>query len=454
MISLTHTQIAQYLKDYSRLTAYMIEPENQMIKPFTIFKRKIYNINNTDKLNEKDYYTRMMRIAYLYTKMKMFSIAEDYTLKQKNNFINNDDLDLSFLNGKITGNTGSISNKKLLQMLRDGFNHSSSDNEIYKVARNAKRVEFTFDLANPITVNLSLGDISSLTSAISDAAQTFQFFSFEEPDATNLVEYLDKLKIKKHCFPKKVPKTDISSVIEFQNQDKYDDAISLVKTFNQAIEKDITLTDKQKENILNILNELVKGNVISIDEVKKYYRDIIIILLNKELPIPVLKLNNYLLDSYFQAELLKDGEFPYAMMYHVFLKALEDSIDSPIAQYKDHFDKFKQLVLKTYYSNECEKLAYSYLLFIEYVLVNFKPDDDVINIGGTNVEYNKLRNSIVHGRWHVDKENIMFYDAFPNAENELEYNWSAKLNLAALYNYCNNILNEKLVDEKPKVYTK
>ena len=52
MISLTHTQIAQYLKDYSRLTAYMIEPKNQMIKPFTIFKRKIYNINNTDKLNE------------------------------------------------------------------------------------------------------------------------------------------------------------------------------------------------------------------------------------------------------------------------------------------------------------------------------------------------------------------------------------------------------------------
>ena len=49
MISLTHTQIAQYLKDYCRLTAYMIEPENQMIKPFTIFKRKIYNINNTDK---------------------------------------------------------------------------------------------------------------------------------------------------------------------------------------------------------------------------------------------------------------------------------------------------------------------------------------------------------------------------------------------------------------------
>ena len=48
----------------------------------------------------------------------------------------------------------------------------------------------------------------------------------------------------------------------------------------------------------------------------------------------------------------------------------------------------------------------------------------------------------------------MFYDAFPNAENELDYNWSAKLNLGALYKYCNNILNEKLVDEKPKVYTK
>ena len=142
MVSLSQTQIALYLNEYQSLVSYMLTfPEES---PYKLFKLYIYDSSNTEELECDKYYQRMLNIAYIFTKMKLFSIAEDYTLKNKNNFINNDDLDLSFLDSKITGDRSAISNKKLLQMLRDGFNHSSSDNQLYKISW--KIVQKTFAL--------------------------------------------------------------------------------------------------------------------------------------------------------------------------------------------------------------------------------------------------------------------------------------------------------------------
>ena len=91
MDSLTQTQIAKYLRDYNSLIYYMTDNEYEDVSAFEVFEYEVYDEENEDSLDAKSYYKRMLDIAYIYTKMRMFSFAEDYTLKRGNNFINNDD---------------------------------------------------------------------------------------------------------------------------------------------------------------------------------------------------------------------------------------------------------------------------------------------------------------------------------------------------------------------------
>ena len=440
-ISMEQIDIALYLYDYSVLMFLMLKNDER--KPFELFKEYIINSGRKiDKLDE--YYTRMLRVVYIFMKMKSFSIAEDYTLKQKNNFVNNDDLDLSFMDSKINGNRNALSKKKLLQRIRDGFNHSAEGNELYKISVNGKYIEFSFREPSPIQIKLSIDDISSLTNAIGDVAQTFQHFSFDQPNGSTLKEYIENLKITRHYFLKKVNPSIIESVLQYEAEEKYSEIDSVVSTINHATEKEITLTEEQVESILTNIDDLINTGIMSLDEFKENLKDIIIVLLGKELPIPIFKLDNYLLDSYFVRMLLPLKDFSYQQMLGIFIQGLKGTDPNPVNKFKDVFNVHRQMVFKTYFTSVMEKYAYAYLLFIEYVISNFKPEEDEILISDQVVEYNKLRNSLVHGRWHLEKDKIVFYDALPNVENELDFNWSKKINLFELYKYSAQVLEGKL----------
>ena len=80
MDSLTQTQIARYLRDYNSLIYYMTDDEYEDVSAFEVFECEVYDEENEDSLDAKSYYKRMLDIAYIYTKMRMFSFAEDYTL--------------------------------------------------------------------------------------------------------------------------------------------------------------------------------------------------------------------------------------------------------------------------------------------------------------------------------------------------------------------------------------
>ena len=79
MVSIPQTKIALYLHDYAKLTSLMLNyPDSQ---PFTLFQNYLLRSNRLEDATE-EYYQRMLNTAYIFTKMKIFSIAEDYTLKQ------------------------------------------------------------------------------------------------------------------------------------------------------------------------------------------------------------------------------------------------------------------------------------------------------------------------------------------------------------------------------------
>lgn len=451
MVSLSQKEVALYLYDYCSLMYLMLENPDE--KPFSLFKK--YLIDTNRKIdNLDDYYKRIFRIVYIFMKMKSFSIAEDYTMKQKNNFVNNDDLDLSFLDSKITGNRNDLSNKKLLQKLRDGFNHSTEGNELYKISRNGKYIEFSFKEPSPIQIKIPIDDIASLTTAIGDVAQTLQHFSFDQPACSTIKEYIENLKITRHYFLKKVEMSKINDIVQYEAEEKYNEIDSVIKTINNVTEKDITLTEEQVESILTNIEGLINSNIMTLDEFRENLKDVIVVLLNKELPLPILKLDNYLLDSYFVRLLLPLKEFSYNQMLLIFLKGLKGTDPNPVNEYKDTFNVHRQMFFKSYFTSFDEKLAYTYLLFIEYIISNFKPEKEEITIDDQVIEYNKLRNSLVHGRWHLEKDKIVFYDALPNVCNEIDYNWSKKIDLYELYKYCAQVLESKLDLGKSKKLTK
>ena len=451
MISIQQKDVALYLYDYSILMFMMLENPDE--KPFLLFKKYLRETNRKiDNLDE--YYNRMFRVVYIFIKMKTFSIAEDYTMKQKNNFINNDDLDLSFMDSKIAGNRNALSNKKLLQKLRDGFNHSTEGNELYKISVNGKYIEFSFNDPSPIKIKLSIDDIASLTTAIGEASRTLQHFSFDQPTGSTIKEYIENLKITRHYFLKKVEPSKIDDIVQYEAEEKYEDIDNVIKTISNVTEKEFSLTDEQIESILTNIEGLINSNIMTLDEFKENLKDVIVVLLNKELPLPILKLDNYLLDSYFVRLLLPLKEFSYNDMLLIFTEGLKKLEPNPVNQYKDIFNIHRQIVFKSYFTSVIEKRAYAYLLFVEYIILNFKPEEVEIIIDGHVIEYNKLRNSLVHGRWHLEKDKIAFYDALPNVENEMDYNWSKKIDLFELYKYSAQILESKLDLGKSKKLTK
>lgn len=448
MVSIPQTQIALYLHDYAKLTSLMLNyPDSQ---PFTLFQNYLLRSNRLEDATE-EYYQRMLNTAYIFTKMKIFSIAEDYTLKQGNNFISEENLDLSFLDSKITGNKKALSKKQLLQKLRDGFHHTKEGNELYKISPTCKQIEFLFKKPTPIKVKLSLEDISTLTSVIGTAAQTFQFFSYNQPvENPTLKEYLENLKLSRHYFTKKVDPTTINTIFKLQEENNHEEATNIVNSIKNHTEKEIPLSQTQVNNILNNIENLVNSNAISIEVLKENITAVMSILIGKELPIPALKLDYYLFDSFIIAQLLPAKKITYNQMIYLITEGLKQTEANEINKYKDLFDNYRQLIFKSYFPNANEKSIYPTLLFSEYIISNFPPEDELIKIGNRTVKYAKLRNSLVHGRWNIEKDKIAFYDANPYIESETDYNWSVKLSTKDLLNYCENVLISKLEAEKPK----
>ena len=201
------------------------------------------------------------------------------------------------------------------------------------------------------------------------------------------------------------------------------------------------------------MEDLLNSGIITKEQFIEFHQELAVIMIGKELPIPMLKFEYYAIDSFFISQLLPHQVFTYKEMLAILNKGLENDEDQKYS-FRDFLDNNKNLIFKTYYTNADERTTYSSLLFIEFILTNFPPVDEYIKIGNRTVEYKKLRNSIVHGRWHQERDKIVFYDTLPRIEKELDFNWKIKLNIFDLYDYCTNILRIKESKDKPKQLTK
>lgn len=458
MVSLEQDKIAQYLLDYANLNYLMLENRNQSCK--SLFDHYMSSNNHTGDYEK--YYQEMINIYVLFIKMKSYCICEDYNLKNKNNFINGDKLKLSDLRKTIIKSTdySDVSDKKLLQLIKDAFCHSSSDNPTYSISPNGKKLEIGIQMPHPITVQLRLNDIISLIGSINDNTQTIQLYSMKwDSNVTDLKGYLKNIIINRYHFIKKMDESIVDDIHKYSENHDHNNAIQTAESQEQCEIKQLELTDEQINEIIAMINDLIKKDIITKEEYEKYLPEIISILINQKFPLPIFKSFHYNIDSYMAHYLQSISGFSYSDMYNIVTQILPDKEEIEYG-FEEHYeqsfkDPYNRLLFKIYYSNHGERLFRPYMMFIEYIITNYCCKNEYIKIGKRSVLSRKLRNSLIHARWYIDDDKIRFYDALPNIANELEYNWDVSIKFIDLFNYCVDILEQvkKEKEEKQKIKT-
>ena len=112
MNNLKSSEIAKYLYDFANLNFMILESNKQSIK--SLFD---YYIKNQNIEEPNEYFRTMINVYVMFLKMKTFCIIEEYNMKAKNNFVDNDNLNLVNKRNKIIDNDINLSDKKLLQDL-------------------------------------------------------------------------------------------------------------------------------------------------------------------------------------------------------------------------------------------------------------------------------------------------------------------------------------------------
>ena len=87
------------------------------------------------------------------------------------------------------------------------------------------------------------------------------------------------------------------------------------------------------------------------------------------------------------------------------------------------------------------------MIFIEYIVVHIY-DYGLIVINDQKYETERIRNSLEHGRWIINKYDVCFYDNKDKRKRNRELELVGKINIDDLYNWAINEMDRRLFDEQ------
>ena len=297
-------EMVKYLRDYAYLQYLISHNAKKDIGNLFDYYMKS-NVRFED--DTREYYDRMRRVYMVYMTMKWFSYTEDYLLN-RDNYLNNDELDdISPLNLYST-NINGISNKKLLQLIRNGFNHNnSSDIDRFKISPNGKYVELEFSgiprsngNREPIKMKFSVGQLLNFLNEMINKRQNNLNISFEIPDnfdinSKKLYDELEKIKIVRYYFNRKMTKNEIDqfnaiadtrglSIDELNERSRNFHRLSSL--INEPIK--YNLSDEQKNKLVSYVKIYRKNYPTLLDD---DVNGVMYYFLQKVIPIPLLKVS-------------------------------------------------------------------------------------------------------------------------------------------------------------------
>ena len=135
MITMSKDLVSNYLCYYAHFQEKFIERRKMsFIDSFKWFTKA----NNRAELLDTNFINEMIKIYNFYVNFRMYSIEEDFFLNRDNN-ISNEDLDTFVHNCTFYDKPNNITNKRILEIVRNAFNHSLGSNLI--VSQNCKNFE-------------------------------------------------------------------------------------------------------------------------------------------------------------------------------------------------------------------------------------------------------------------------------------------------------------------------
>ncbi len=468
MISMSKEEMINYLHDYAQIASLQTNQPNLPIGScFNLYM----TFNGRKEDNTKEYYDTMRTVYIIYCIMKLFSFSEDHTLNRDNNILESDLEDLKEGLNKIEGSTD-ISNKQLIRLIRNAFNHNNDPKfDRFKISKNAKNIEISFkDLRTPkekaankkekpLNIKFNVDHLNKVLYNTVYNSRTTLYYGINLTDfnysSKNIYKELDNIKITNYLFPEKLTREQKEKITDLQKEEYLsiediekngEELFNYIRSLAEPY--DYKLTKEQKNKIEYFIKtdkkmryEILDNNRI---DMMNYY-------LEQSLPIAGFKQK-----SLYNQLLLVGGYQSVQNLSHMdVLDRISNIVyDTPIPS--DY--TIEEELLHEKFQAKGMKFQLYFLLdmmsrdFLEYLptimyldsVITHYCTDETITIDNKTYETEKIRNSLVHGRWIISKDSkLVMYDADPRNKksNDLEYVGSIKVNSLIKW-------SEKYVDSK------
>lgn len=457
MISMSKEQMIKYLKDYASVqyltSKYPNTPIGKLFKGYMIQQGRFNDVT-------REYFDIMRRVYTTYTYLKRFSFTEDFLLN-RDDFLSNDDLEGIKDGCTVYTDLTNITNKKVIQLIRNAFNHNDSlDIDRFKMSLNARFCEIEFkDIrtqkekdqnlpSKPVKIKFDSNYIIKVSNKINEESQSILCWSYDIPEdfnifAKDLNSELDKITFIHYYFNKKMSKpireqfNELGKSIGLTNEELLKKSKSLENLAKSIGEyKEIKLTQEQKEKIIYMINIHKEDYPDLLDE---DINAIMFYFLNRVIPIPGFKI--MLLDN---QHILSDGYYTdFDICLNEIIKRLALVYNNqPKPKTYDYIDneihdglksKGRPFILRFYKDLLDQEFIQGcpIIMYIDAVVTQYCKDE-IIKIDGIEFSKEKIRNSFAHGRWFIsDKQEIIMYDADPRNINDYNLELIGKIKVAS-----------------------
>ena len=446
MIAMTKFEMVRYLKDYADLQYLMMQHPDQQIG--ILFDRLMQSKGRFED-DTREYYDRMRRVYMNYNLMKKFSYSEDFLLN-RDNYINDNDLDEIIPENTYSTNMGSISKKKLLQLVRNTFNHNDSEDvDRFKMSVNGRKIEIEL-LSGPVRIKFDTTKLWDVYNNMIKHRRNNLNISFDIPDDFDINYY----------FNSALPNSTIAQFNQLNDtrglsNEEIGQRSEMFENLSSSISAPVKfdLTVEQNKKLESYIQRYRKQNP---EFLEQDINNVMFYFLIKVIPVPLLKdwiLDNQILFCERFMEDVNETQNSILKNVHGILRGNNpfnpnDSFDQETFELinkrkpVDNLRFFKDLL-------DGEMTAgIPIIMYIDSVITHCCKEE-TINIGGIDYSVEKIRNSFAHGRWYITIDNsIMMYDADPRNVQDYNLEFVGKIDVGAFEEWADTFVeqNKKKID--------
>lgn len=462
MISMTKNEIAQYLRDYSILM------ESIRYNP-TISIKYVFNMlmisNGRIEDNTEEYFAKMIRCYGLYNILKMFSYCEDLQIDR----IAEDNLQFDEIKDDLFVNKEDskyFSKKLIIKFIRNAFNHSEGNKELYKISQNGRYLEINLSLDDyvdkngnrkipvPFHIKVSMPQLAKINNSLIEAGQNLLMTDFVYDDSFDIEnndprEEIKKVKFRHYYFNKKISMdvlNRLNEIVAVEDIDK-ESRDKKISEMNQIIINEkhkidfFPLDESQQKRGIEYLST-IKGLMKKAKSVlgENYFKNMINYCMSKLVPLGMYRHEQQAYEYMLSVLYIQDFDMCYNDIKDEISKISffdSEGIDETSDMTKKRIEFIndiwktdaKKLQLALFSTdNEC-RLVYPLMTYIDFVINNLI-DDEYLIIKEQIIPRDRIRNSLVHGRWYISSDNnIEFYDCPNGNDNDYNFDFHATINV-------------------------